>query len=495
MAVDLPPALPPQQIEVQQISQGNAVASAPFRQYQMHVFGKVLLAPEALSRIVGDQADLPAALDALTRAFYSAGYPGTQLSYGILGHDIYVLVVLTGVSETSVESPFTAYFAGLSGTRPLKDTDLEPRRVLADMHADRAGLQVSTTLQPDGQGNARLDLSSQFAKHPNELFFEYGNPGNRYVARNLVDAGFKTGSRYGDEVRIGTRTSIDEFNRDGRYNEQQLQWSRVTPWGVFGAGGQHLEYDITETLFNGKLTVGDVYWLYPLYADFSTRWTTQVKIDRTNKKGEAFAIGPLPQNESYTSAELATASLGTFVWLDSRWDLDVTVAIRKGLSDGALPDNGRELDYLLVRPAGRLKVYGGNYWTTALEFSAQFSEDIVPEQQQWVLGGIGNLYAQLPGVAVGDEGMLLRSVTELGRYELFDLSLRPRVFLESGSAKSNGITGTQSLSDVGVELGVRVYDWLEGALAYAERIDSKNIDRETLERTEANLYFRLQARF
>lgn len=495
MAVDLPPALPPQQIEVQQINQGGAVASTAFKQYRMHVFGKVTISPEALAAIVADQDDLPRALAALNGAFYNAGYPGTQLSYGISGNDIYVLVVLTGITETSVESPFTAYFAGLSGTQPLKDSDLEPRRVLAGMHADRAGLRATTALQPDGHGGARFEVSSVYEKHPTELFFEYGNPGNRFVGRYFVDAGFATGSRYGDEVRITTRTGIDEFNSDGRYNEQHGQWSRVTPWGVFGIGARNVEYDITETAFDGKITVGDVYWLYPLYADFNTRWTTQLKVDRTNKKGEAFAIGPLPQNEIYTSVEAATASLGTFGWMGSRWDLDVAVAVRQGVSDGTLPDTGSVLDYLLVRPAARIKLYGGNHWSTALEFSGQFSHDILPEQQQWVLGGIGNLYSQLPGVAIGDEGMLVRSVSELGHYSLFNLSLRPRLFIESGTAKSNNAAGTLSLSDAGIELGVRVFDWLEGALAYAERINSKNIDRDTLERTEAKLFFRLQAKF
>src|SRR3569623_1806507 len=95
------------------------------------------------------------------------------------------------------------------------------------------------------------------------------------------------------------------------------------------------------------------------------------------------------------------------------------VAIRKGfgkngsnIDQNNLPLHGDQ-SYLLFRPSALLKFFWTNNIATGLEASAQFSSDTLPEQQQWVLGGVGSLTSSLPGVVVGDKGYLGRVYTEV----------------------------------------------------------------------------------
>ena len=50
-----------------------------------------------------------------------------------------------------------------------------------------------------------------------------------------------------------------------------------------------------------------------------------------------------------------------------------------------------------------------NGYSAALTWNGQWADATLPQNQQWVLGGFGNLTAWLPAVLVGDNGMLARA--------------------------------------------------------------------------------------
>jgi hemolysin activation/secretion protein len=152
----------------------------------------------------------------------------------------------------------------------------------------------------------------------------------------------------------------------------------------------------------------------------------------------------------------------------------------------------------LFRPAATLKFYWNNSIASGLEASAQFSNDSVPEQQQWVLGGVGSLTSALPGVVVGDKGYLGRFYTEMTLPITDSLSLIPKVFVERGSATyahANAAAlqsdDAQTLNDAGAELGLKFGRFVDASLAYAKSFTDKNISEATKDASDARLYFRI----
>jgi len=504
MAVDLPPPVPPEQGTVQQ---GDAVAAVGFQDYSIQVLGSRVLGKAAIEQAIAGADTLSNAVRALASAYYAAGYPAARLAYSLADKTLYVTVTLGGVTTVEGGGPAHAYLKGLAGQAPLTDQALEPRRTLASIHADRAGLSLISQLTPDAAGNSQLTLKpGPDLVDPTTVRVEVGNPGNRFVGRYFIDFDLRTGSRWGDEFRALARSGQHGFSEtESDYFEQNLGWSRVTPWGIFGAGGRYVDYtfvgDVTTGTttttepVNGNIWFGEAYWLYPLLADFNSRLTLQGKVDRTSKTGDIADDGTTYQREIYTSVEAGAAYQRNLHGLGMRWDIDAGLAIRKGLADEESALTNANQDYLLYRPALRLRSHLTERYSLALELSGQFTSDPLPEQQQWVLGGQGNLTSALPGVAVGDQGYLLRLVGEATAFELYGLSLTPKVFVETGEADLELDSTKPSLADVGFEIGVKVFDWLEGSLAYAEAITDKDLSEAELDGADANLFFRLQAKF
>ncbi len=492
MAVDLPPVLPPQAGVLESLPQANSAIAADYGRYRLLISGSALLDAEQIAEIVQPAQDLNQALALLARAYYAAGYPAAQLIHTSQHQDVHVVVRLNRLSETQVDAPLTPYFADLPGETPLRARALEPRRVLASLHADRAGLRATPVLRPDGHGGAQLRLETMPDRTPTQLDLSFDNGGDRYADRHLAQLEFRTGSRSGDEFQIGVRSGLDGLN-DGRYAAHELAWSRVTPWGIFGAGARYTDYrqTVAGPVIEGEFWVGNLHWLTPLYADFDSRWNLQGQLDRSRYRESA--AGLLTQDELYSSAEIASTYHRREQWLGLAWELDAAVAARQGLGDETA--TAAALDYQLLRPALRMKLHVGDAAGLTLEASAQFSDDVLPEQQQWVLGGIGNLASQRPGVAIGDEGHLLRAVGELGRYSWQGIELRPRVFAARGAARLTGAPDQPMLADAGIELALSAYGWLHAGLIRSWRLDEREVSQRALERTEAELLFTLRVGF
>lgn len=521
MAVDLPPPLPPQQGELAQVQTGEAVAVVPFQDYQIHVLGARVVDGAALAAAVAAADNVSNAVRALAAAYLEAGYPAAQLTYALNGKDLYVLATLGGVSSVQAKAPLGAYFQGLAGVSPLTDDALEPKRMLASMHADRAGLNAEPLLVPDGAGGYAFDLKPDSTPaEPTAIKLEYGNPGNRFVARHFLDLDVRTGTEWGDEIRATTRAGLRGLNTEQNgddYFEQNLGWNRVTPWGLYGLAARYVDYTVDGGTLgpgvflppnpqqNGEIWVTEGYWAYPWFADFDSRTSSLVKVDHTVKttrqlQGGA-AAGPFTdteiQGEEYTSVELGGSVAHTFRFYDHRWDFDGGISVRKGLGDEPASDAAPDFGYLLFRPAARIKLHlPQEGWTVALEGSGQFSGDTVPEQQQWVLGGFGSLTSYLPGVAVGDTGYLLRLVGELGAYEYAGVSFKPRAFVESGGTTFENIdAGSPMLADVGVQVDAAWQDWVEASVGYAESVADSDVSELTLDQADANVYFRVAIKF
>ncbi len=424
----------------------------------------------------------------------------------------------------------------LSGT--LTDEELEPKRALASIHADRAGKVVDMRLIPaaDGSNNQELVLKKRIKAKadPASMRIEIGNPGNRYVGRHFAEIDMKAGIPSGDEFRGFLRHGISQMNKRADasdYNEYVLGWNRVTPWGIFGAGWRDGYFDQTiadpaasgnAAPSQGIIHGGEIYWIGVLAADFTQRFTVTAKADRLSKQTStrptataAVGGGPLEktyQKEFYNSLELGGNYYRLWNFTDWRFNWETGLSARKGISsqDGYTYNNQRvQQDYFLARYNLKLTMdhpeelpLALDTWKFGFDISTQYTEDVLPEQQQFVLGGANSLAAYLPGVAVGDSGFLFRLRAEWDGLSVYDFKIVPRIFAEYGLAHyevvpSNvpGLSRYQSASDAALEVSLQYRDWLELTASTAIEIHDQGIPQATLDDAQANYFAKLAFKF
>lgn len=517
MSVELPPPPTPQQGTVETLQPQTAAGiTVAFQAYHLHVSAPGVLTAAEIRNAIHVAGDLSNAVRNLGAAAYLAGFPAARVTYAKSGQDLFVLVTPGRISGIRASDRLKPYLDGLQDADPLTARALETHRVLASIAADRQGVTVYPTFQPDGAGGQVLDFEQSLkAADPTTVKGELSNVGNRYASRYFLDLGINTASVWGDEFQVYWRhglSHLDNKGREGDYNEQDLAWNRVTPYGVFGIGGRYINYFFHAATLpvDGRIYTGEISWLYPLYADFTRRLTVQARADRTDSRKDlqdsvgAYPAGTPLQHQLYASGEVTLSYGQDFQFLEHRWSLEGAASVRKGFGDDrsgnaqVLADQG----YLLVRPALRLKFHWDDIIATGLEASGQLSSDSVPEQQQWVLGGVGNLTSSLPGVAVGDKGYLARIFTEVAGPTVYGVAFTPKIFVEQGGARfaqpttANGQPqGTQTLVDAGAELGFRFARFVDGSLSYAHAFTDRNINQTTRDDSRAQLYFRITAKF
>ncbi len=510
MAISLPDALPPQQITMQ-VPDGATNAVLAFRSYRIHVLGPLAGSQNDLQALIEDAEDLSAATRRLSAHYIEAGYPAAQLRYMLTDRDLFLLVGLGQIVEVDSPEPIRKYFAGLTEHDPVRDTDLEHARVLASIHADRAGLNLGTELVPV-EGGSRLEFFELEENiRPTQWRAQMGNPGNRFTGRHFLDLGVRHGFASGDELMLGWQTSLSGLNSDRRsddYNDFLAGWSRVTTAGLFGINGRASVYDypvarlFSDDTAEGRIVQVDASWLYPLSAGEDHRWIVSAKVDYTHKRAE-LQDGTRLQDEEYPSVEGGMS----YAWLTDLGNdpatLEFEAQVRQGLgSDDDSALSATDLRYLLIRPRVLAGISPSDDWELQAEAQLQFTDDAVPEQAQWVLGGMDNLSAYLPGVLVGDSGGLVRlqaSYFGIGRWA--GIEMIPGAFVEYGYARFETTPPgapperTAEIADAGAQVEFKYDRWLRARLVAARGFADSGIDEQLLEATEANFFFTVTATF
>ena len=181
-------------------------------------------------------------------------------------------------------------------------------------------------------------------------------------------------------------------------------------------------------------------------------------------------------------------------------DLQLGFTARAGLQGQDRATAVTDLDYRWYRPSLRLRTQptAAGQWQLGVDASAQLSHNQLPQLQQHVLGGVDNLSAWLPGVAVGDEGYYLRLQSEWG-FAAGPWTVAPRVFAEYGSARLHD-TGDfrrprQTLAAAGGEVVLKRSRWLEASLLAAAPVLDRGVTDDVLRAAEADVFFRIVLRY
>ena len=491
--------------------QGSAYVSAAFQQNQVHVIGPDVVSKGTLEGAISGAENLSDVVRRIQGAYYLAGYPAVRVVYALAEPDLYVQVTLGKVTKVEAPDRYLPYFDQLAGADPLTDEQLEPGRTFASLHADRAGQSAVPTYVPDGDGAILRIEPNDNGPGRSSMGLGFGNPGNRFVGRHFIDWFAKHSFTTGDELRATGRYGMNGMDReDGArgYGDFSVGWGKVTPWGLLALQGRFTGYQVEAQAIGLpdplKLTgnIGEVElgWSGLLHSSFYSRWGVSAKVDYTRKILEFASSEDDIQQQEYGSVEAATQYSQVVRPMDLPIELSAGVAVRSGLGDNKT-DQGRvqaDLGYLLFKPTVGVSVRFGEYATIRTAVIAQITDDTVPEQQQWVMGGVGNIEAYLPGVASGDSGGLARVQWETDSQSLMGIGVVPRLFVEYGFAKFENGTGDegdkQRLADGGASLAFTRGPF-EASVSYAESIQEKKIAKDVLHDSDANAFFRVAMKF
>lgn len=479
--------------------------------YHYIVIGNTLLEPSVL-RAALQAGDTPtAAVSSLKKAYEAHGYFLAALVGQVLGKEVHLQVVQGRLTHVEGPGALVAFFDGLKGDSTIRNSDVIRRSTLAQAYAATNGQQPQISFSPApevGGSTMHINETPLPNSHPIGGSLTAGNFGNRYAGHYLAQAqayvqhdGFTLQVNHSRAL-----TGMDDNTRGAFYAATGATLSWITPVGTFQLDDTSTRYELGNKFaplypagrikrFGGSAS-------QLLYADDAHRWSLSEGLHRIRDTGTVFHDAYTLRDQKY------------FVWnLDSDYSMrfgglfqqPASLSLSGGIKIGAARGQSGFV-HELGTPVGHFQVYTASAdltqalprgYSVQFSLSGQASPDILPSYQQWVLGGVNNLTAWLPGTIVGDRGYLGRIVAQAPQWELGPLRLRPNLFVEHGAARYSFITtGSptwQSLDDVGagLSLGLPVAH-TSAVLAYAKPIGSEHVDPALRRGQQAHVFFYLQ---
>ncbi len=554
MAIDLPPALPPQLVASASY-QDTAVSRASYIQGQIdtteiRVVGNRYLSTEAVERII-KQSQLPSdAIIGLANEYYKAGHLLVKLRYFRVDNRITILVNQYTLSDVRGNPQAKNHFEGLIGDSDLTAAEFDRARVLADLQARRAGIDYSYSYQeqPDTK-QVVLTLQAHALKDNDatDYIAELNNSGSRYIGRYFGLAGIKHRSAIGSEYAFSYQSAFTELGESADGDSlHQFSASADHPfrYGLYGIELAYSNYERrppSEDSANnncallGLLCLGasantpentrleaDIIQLalrgqQIVYSSPKQRFTVSERIEYVNSVIEQSEDGSKLLDERYSAAAIDLKY--TRATAPTRSSLSIGLNSRFGLSGGGTLDSydsfdqryqeqnpnagaspdlapaARSAHFVALQPSISYQLPLPYDLAFSTQLKSQFANKQLPEQEQFVLGGISSLSAYLPGALIGDEGYywkLALSQTWTWR----DINLQPSVFIEHGGAWFNDTRSSagnaQTISDIGVALNINFSSVLQSQLVTAYALADDVQDQENLKRLEADIYWRIR---
>lgn len=525
-AAALPPPLPPAAAAVVSppgVAQPPPAAASsdtedlPTQQVTSHgyhytVVGNRLLPPAEVAAALSGATTPRDAVGALKQAYENRGYflvalVGTQ-------HEKEVSVRVIQGRITHIEGPkkLTRFFEDLKDDDELRKNDVIRPSILAEAYAATNTKQPQVSFQPAPEpGGSIMQISESPLANSHQLgaSVTFGNYGNRYAARYLAQTQVSA-RQDGMSVQLGYARALpglDPATHGAFYTGTTAAFSAITPIGIFGLDGSRTAYQLGEKFAPlypaGRIKVFGGTATQLLQADPLRRWSLSEGVHRIHDMTTVFSGSYVLSDRRFTVVDLGSNFSWRFGGLFNRTAaLDAAVGIKLGYGlDGFTAAPGA--------PASHFNIYTANVDTTQslpgdyslkLSLAGQATPDTLPSYEQWVLGGLNNLSAWVPGTITGDRGYLGRLVGQGPEWHAGAVRLRPSAFVEHGASRFSYIAPQapvwQSLTDVGVSLNMDLpVAHTSGILAFAKPIGWNNVSQSLRDSQRAHVFFYLQAAF
>jgi hemolysin activation/secretion protein len=479
--------------------------------YHYAVIGNRLLSVAELTAALQCGATPAAAVGALKQAYERKGYFLVALVGQTQGQQVLLQVVQGRLTHVDGPRSLVAYFAGMKEDDRIRNSDIIRQSTLAQAYAATNGKQPQISFKPAPEVGGSAMQISQVAlpdSHAVGGSLTAGNFGNRYAGHYVAQA---QAYAHHDGVTVQLShsralTGMDANTRGAYYAATSGSLSAITPMGTFQLDGSATRYQLGNAFAPlypaGKVKAFGASATQLLYADDVRRWSLQEGVHHIRDSETVFGGAYTLRDQKFNVVDLSSDYSWRFGGFFKRpASLSLSAGIKLGSARG---DSG--FDHAPGSPTGHFQVYtasAGATQTLPANFSLQFSlsgqstPDTVPSYEQWVLGGINNLTAYLPGTIVGDRGYLGRLALQGPQWNAGALQLRPGVFAEYGAARYSYVpTATptwQSLDDVGASVNISLpLAHTSAMLAYAKPLGSRHVAANLRDNQQAHVFFYLQ---
>jgi hemolysin activation/secretion protein len=487
--------------------------------YHYTVTGNTLLAPQKIKELLDAAAEPKPAIDALNQAYVDAGYLFVVIGGRVDNKLVSFQVVEGRIAEIDGPPELQPYFRGILDRPDLTRDRLLQESVLADFYEARQGKRIKASYsKAESFGGSKLTLEEEDipGAKPWSAGLSLGNLSGRFSSRYTWGASGSVRPGGGLEFSANYVQGIPGLTSESTgssYKSISVGGTVVTPWGIYGLSYADTLYQIGAAqapLFPyGETESVGLSGTQLLYANPTSRATVTESLTRYSNTqgvfpGEDF---PLIVDQNYTVAAAGGNVTRSFSIFDQNATFGFTLTAAKGLSapkgsflppDPGVPDPRfwllqENLTAAVSLPAG---------FSANVTLTAQQTDATLPQAQQWIVGGLGNLSAWLPAVLVGDSGALVRAAVSTPNWAWGSFVFSGNAFAEAATSRleQRGATEpyTRSLGDVGIALTGSLATGTTLTFAYAWPVWYRNVDgviRDSVDRNRANLYFTLNQAF
>lgn len=554
MAIDLPPVIPPEmasraQIEALKGASGGAI-TATIGSNSVRVVGNTHLDESEVQELLASAATPAEAVVKLASAYYTRGHMLVRVNYYRAGAEVLILVKQLTLSSVSGEG-VSHYFAALEGDSDLSVEEFERARVMANLKSERAGVDYSIGYRFEDNDRVAMTLLPKEKQDfdPTDIIVEANNKGSRFLGRYFGLVGVNHDFASGTSVSASYQTAFTDLgeSRDGKSLDQfSVAADHPFALGLFGADISYIEYEREPDLSDGSSNCLLLFLLcspggsqqFDLNAEIlqvglsgeqvlkatpTQRLTITERLEYNDSIIELAGRDEKLLDEQYQIAEVGLNYLGQRfkTQTDSPATLNVSVKARAGFGSGGtledyprfradyvsgnpglpIPDvvpQARTAEFLALIPSAQYRQLVGKDLELQINARGQLADEQLPQQQQFVLGGMGSLSAYLPGALIGDEGVFVSA--SLNKKLVWNgLDLLPAAFAEYGTSQFNNASSdlgsNQSLADAGLRLTVSYQDALYSEFVVARPLYDDVVDEDAVEALEADFFWRLRYTF
>jgi hypothetical protein len=556
MSIDIPPEMPPVLMHLEKSNDLRRVHKTPFyigrvgKEY-VEILDLPYLTREQIERLAMASSNPSQLIVNLAKVYRLNGNLLVQILYRQQANTIYIYGIQTKLADIDAHPIVRDHFENLIGDEDLTIGEFEYSRVMADLGTERRGIDYSIayTLSADYTETTLNFKPMQKEADRFQSSFDAGNQGNRFAGRKFAGLGFRYWSKWGTQYNMNYLTALSSKayeNTDTSFDGLVLAMDHPFSSGLYGLQASFTRYtsESTEVAFqpaipqlcdlSPDLPICELGSEYTTTSDLEAntailntsaehiiasgsgrRWVLSEKL-----KMVADEIVDPAKDAALIDERYATAAIGLKYLYGGRG--------RHGLSEGyyglhlsgGFGDNSgsfvsdknnldvneasvhpskRSPNFIQLSPKFDLKFGLLPYFIVGAYTEGVFSNDTqVPQQEQYVLGGMDKLSAYLPGVLVGDSGFLSRLSIAGNSRKPKQFQIIPTLFVEHGEVwfeDAEGQAGRpRSLADAGLRIQLFFSDAGSLELVMAHPLSSRNVPVEFLKNSEVDFFARLKFR-
>ncbi|WP_288364569.1 ShlB/FhaC/HecB family hemolysin secretion/activation protein [uncultured Spongiibacter sp.] len=559
MAIDLPPVMPPVNADVAQVQAAKnasaTVIEADVNGTTVRVYGNEYLSDSELRDLLASAKTPAEAVIGLAKRYYQDGHLLMKVDYARMLDSVAILVKQLRLNDVTGAEEIRPYFADLAGDADLSIAEFHRAKVLADLRSRRAGYDYDISYVEQGDDAVDIQLSRTAIENydATEIIVEANNKGSRFLGRYFGLAGVKHKFESGTQASVSYQTAFTDLgeSRDGEeLNQVSISVDHPFAHGLYGIEVNYVDY-LREPTVNqtnpGSCVLG------PLFCTPGTTSSTGVELDaeilQATLRGEQVLYSTPWQQFSLTERiEFIDSTIDQegrseklldenyqVVELGGRYTLNrfqseeqnaarlnASLKLRAGFGDGGTLDRydeyraayqqqnpgqpvpdivapARTAEFIALLPSLSYEQRITDGVTMKTTARGQFADEQLPQQQQFVLGGMDSMSAYLPGVLIGDEGYHLKVSLNKAIKAAEGLKLTPSLFAEYGGSWYNNTNSDfgdeQALADAGLRLKLEYGDFLYSELVAAKSIYDDVVNDDFIEELEADFYWRLRLTF